>query len=850
MSERATTRTAQQQQTPTSSASGVLQRKCDCGNHTIAGGECEECSRKQAPLQRFAANDNDVVGAPPIVHDVLNSPGQPLDAATRIFMERRFSHDFSAIRSIGKPEGIPRSGITVRPHNDRFEHQAETAAEKIANQNNTPLEYQQAERTGPDFSQVRIHAGPKAAESARAIGARAYTVSNSIVFGEGAYSPNSSTGRRLVAHELTHVIQQQTLPASGQIQRACDPATFAVRTQPVFFPSQTSISQVYAGTTTIRNGSTRFAAVGLIQQALVDLGFSLGTTGPNHDGVDRIFGPLTEQAVTAFQTTETIPGVTAGVVDQGTLKCLDEVRSHRTVAANLTGVVPEEQFQVLGEETGGRDEDIFFERGSTTLDAEDVDKIHRLSVANKGCALTLNGFISEDERIDFGDQLATDRLNVVDAAFNAENHQDAGVCTPPVPPPPPPPLRTLVPRPADSEGVLPYQDRRRVEVVTITGPSRTPACARGAIRQRPLDTTEAPMFATALTDGLAMIDSAKSQLVVGNAAGDAALTSFFGSTSPRNTVKSKLTTWRNHINTVVRARNQRGTGCDSGCSNAIAYNNGVGGSAMMTLCGDFFGIGTMSQLYPTMTDAERRAVVLVHEAGHGSLDLQDLAYDNVRLIHFIQNTPSLALKNTDSFVFLIRCLAGLPDSCAPDVRGDTPSANMSAAQLELAQEGIAWLSSWMIWAGQDAGGAYGTINESRTGGSWTNPYYQGIFDLITSAFHLRRPGFAPLPTMREQTTVAAIWDRLRLMEQGAEADLTINRDASATPVLRWVTGTRGPSDEVFLTDFYFAIVSPRGRVNLLLPIIVEATPAIDTSLRPSYIRFIQDTVRLNWGNHP
>jgi hypothetical protein len=641
------------------------------------------------------------------------------------------------------------------------------------------------------------------------------------------------------------VIQQQASPAS-QIQRACDPALFAARTRPVFFPAQTSINQVYAGTTTLSRGSTRFAAVGLIQQALVDLGFFLGTSGPNHDGVDRRFDVLTEQAVTDFQTAEAVPGATPGVVDQATLKCLDEVRSHRAVAQNLTGVVPEEQFQVLGEGSGGRDEDIFFARGSAILDAGDRDKIHRLSVANRGCALTLNGFISEDERIDFGDQLATDRLNAVDAAFNTEHQQDPGVCTPPAPPPPPPPLRTLVPMPNVSAGVLTYRARRKVEVITPSSPSRTTACPPGTNPHRPLDSTEAPVFATALTDALALVNLARSQLVVGNAFGDAALTTFFGGTTLRTAVRNRLTTWRNHLNSTVRTHNRRGTDCDSTCSNAVAYNNGVGGSAMMTLCGSFFG--TMN-LYPTMTPAQRRAVVLTHEAGHGSLDLRDLAYDDVRLIEFIQNTPSLALQNTDSFIFLIRCLAGLPNSCARPTRPDIPT-NLSASQLTEAQEGIAWLSSWLIWAGQDAEGAYQEINTSRTSGSVSNTYYQGVFDLIASAFNIHRPNFSPLPTMRDQTAVAAIRERLLLIERVLNRNLRITRDTSATPVQRWAPGARGPGDEVFLTNAYFAITSPRGHVNLLLPMVVQATPAIDPSLRLSYITFIQDTVRLNWGNHP
>ena len=63
-------------------------------------------------------------------------------------------------------------------------------------------------RFGRDFSQVRVHTDTRAAESARAVNARAYTVGQDVVFGVGQYTPESSPGQRLMAHELTHVVQQ------------------------------------------------------------------------------------------------------------------------------------------------------------------------------------------------------------------------------------------------------------------------------------------------------------------------------------------------------------------------------------------------------------------------------------------------------------------------------------------------------------------------------------------------------------------------------------------------------------------------------------------------------------------
>lgn len=81
-------------------------------------------------------------------------------------------------------------------------------------------------RFGRDFSQVRVHTGPKAAESAQAIQARAYTRGRDVVFGSGEYAPDSHRGRRLMAHELAHVVQQASADQSDVLRR--QPAAPAV----------------------------------------------------------------------------------------------------------------------------------------------------------------------------------------------------------------------------------------------------------------------------------------------------------------------------------------------------------------------------------------------------------------------------------------------------------------------------------------------------------------------------------------------------------------------------------------------------------------------------------------------
>src|SRR6185369_11651453 len=84
-------------------AAGMLQRKCECGNHTIAEAECDSCKRERGSglgdtLQRAVVAPGSIDDVPPIVDEVLRAPGQPLDAATRSFFEPRFGKDFSQVR--------------------------------------------------------------------------------------------------------------------------------------------------------------------------------------------------------------------------------------------------------------------------------------------------------------------------------------------------------------------------------------------------------------------------------------------------------------------------------------------------------------------------------------------------------------------------------------------------------------------------------------------------------------------------------------------------------------------------------------------------------------------------------
>ena len=109
-------------------------------------------------VQREAVGATTEAPAPSLVREVMESPGRPLDSTTRSAMEPRF---------------------------------------------------------GFDFSHVRVHTDEEAAESARAMNANAYTAGEHVVFGEGKYTPGVPSGEGLIAHELTHVVQQASGPVDG-----------------------------------------------------------------------------------------------------------------------------------------------------------------------------------------------------------------------------------------------------------------------------------------------------------------------------------------------------------------------------------------------------------------------------------------------------------------------------------------------------------------------------------------------------------------------------------------------------------------------------------------------------------
>jgi Domain of unknown function (DUF4157) len=226
MSETAPPQFQAKESTPSHSNSWLLQRKCACGGSSGITGSCSDCEKKKwlgQPLQtklsinepgdeyereadrvaelvmrmpepnlrdgysrvstdplaqrRIAADGGNTQDAALIVGAALSSPGHPLDENTRAYFEPRFSHDFSS---------------------------------------------------------VRVHTDSGAATSAAKVGALAYTLGNDIVFAAGKYSTTTTSGKRLLAHELSHVIQQSRDSITEVVQRKPDKGRVVVKVVDTF----------------------------------------------------------------------------------------------------------------------------------------------------------------------------------------------------------------------------------------------------------------------------------------------------------------------------------------------------------------------------------------------------------------------------------------------------------------------------------------------------------------------------------------------------------------------------------------------------------------------------------------
>jgi len=174
-----------------------LQRQCACGAPSAEGSTCAACEVKAAGAGSQMLQKHLAIGA----------ADDPLEREA----------DRVADQVMAGPAHSAVSGVPPRIH--RFSRQgggqmdrAPASVERVLARSGSPLEsalrHDMEQRFGYDFSGVRVHTGADATQSARDVNANAYAIGNRIVFGAGQFTPGTHQGRHLIAHELTHVVQQ------------------------------------------------------------------------------------------------------------------------------------------------------------------------------------------------------------------------------------------------------------------------------------------------------------------------------------------------------------------------------------------------------------------------------------------------------------------------------------------------------------------------------------------------------------------------------------------------------------------------------------------------------------------
>lgn len=172
-------------------------------------------------------------------------------------------------------------------------------------------------RFGYDFSDVQLHTNNEASQSAKDVNALAYTHGNNIVFGSGQYQPNTDSSKKLMAHELTHVVQQSTSLQPKKIQRK---KNYGHDLKSARFAGDPVLEECYDGKHLMKKHETG-KAVKKVQQALIDAGYTLPKFG-----VDGNFGNETATAVSEFKKDRLI-APSDGIVGPKTIAALDSLFS-------------------------------------------------------------------------------------------------------------------------------------------------------------------------------------------------------------------------------------------------------------------------------------------------------------------------------------------------------------------------------------------------------------------------------------------------------------------------------------------------------------------------------------------
>lgn len=786
----------------------LIQRKC-----VLCRNDEDDLQMKEAPGS--SATSLLEPAAAGTVQAALYSSGQPLDAETRDFMESRF---------------------------------------------------------GEDFGQVRIHTDKPAADSARAMNALAYTMKSSIIFAVGEYSPRTMPGKRLLAHELAHVVQQggpgshssqHSHPAidgladigisnhsslqSPMIQRVCGPAAIGV---PAGCSVQASSFITGYPTFSFNNNCDDLApgeearlitaVTAMPASAMIEIHGFASTSGDAAFNVNlscaRALRARTILTSPAPAGAGLPPARIRGIFNHGPTP--GPASRRRVVAITpptptpLPSTVPaagptDFQINQVGTSTTSR---IFFGPGSAALALQDRIAIFLIKLSAPA-SVRLIGYASADEPA----VLAQNRANAVRTALTS--------------PPMPVTVASAVGNAGATAERSDFRQARSVEVLVGATPPSTVDChARDPLGnlinppKQPCPTMDPPTW-TAFNAALPIAQDAMTRAVASVAgtpttANAAVIDRFFGnhSASTLTALRTNLGRLRTHVNSLPGITTCGGQ-CDTGgCAEGpIAYHTQVGVPAAMTLC---------VPLFKNMHNNDRGRN-LIHESAHGTAPLggswsrgtRDLAYRHERML--FQLSPPDRLRNSDSyalFALFLREVQMTGNPLAVPAGISTPAQDVLTGfgtdrpALELA---LARLEKRLTWAADHVGQLYGEVNSIRRGTlTWAGSSAESLMRQAAARFPLTAPPAAP--SMTDQIRIAGILDRYTRMKRAVKQNLTVTRMPAGviswpTTAGAWVAGTTlqiGP-------DFFRA--TPDHQVALLLEQLARGTRDVEPAFVPAYV---------------
>ncbi len=567
-------------------------------------------------------------------------------------------------------------------------------------------------RFGADFSDVHVHDGPQAQASAEALQARAYTSGSHLVFAKGEFAPGTPRGDKLIAHELTHVLQQR-----------------------------------YSGSA--------------IQRAPAD----------------------------------------------------DEIGGRRS------GLV-------------GRDDLIYFERGSSALHLDEKAKIPNI-VSHTKPDIRIKGFRSRDEDA----SLAQARADSLETEIKAHDKKAKTVTQ------------------SEASSFQDQYDYRRFRVASAdkdTVASAVSLCPAGSSKfdapcaAPPNAKVDVPAaFASASSD----LDSTLTKLkayktdAAGNAPTEAKLKKFFKAGFDIDRLIRDYTRIKKQLGRVAKRDVGKSkwkkpgfrcaTKCNVDCSDATAVTRGVGGGCRVTLC-------------PSTWDGDKADAIstIIHEVSHCTPRIglsrqgtDDVIYEREKAIPFL--TTAESLRSADLFALFVHELVhGGPDTILPNQTDDVSA--LDPVDQRMAEELLARLAKWLQVSGDHLRSLYDEALRAKRvgwGTSWGRRLYKKIYKEFGKDLGLTKP--SRRTKEKDVHAIAAIADRVTLLD-----NLVNDNKITATPGLLTSWSSKGkppgilPGLEVEVDVFWYRIVGNEVAITILLNALLDASPHVSSAMAPKYLTLI------------